>query len=49
MKLQESRDSSSGSEVSYEEILDELLEEFDHKKISKFTSEEQIRLTLALK
>lgn len=37
------------SDVSHGEILDDLLYEFDYKKLEKFTSEEQVKLTKALK
>jgi hypothetical protein len=45
MKKHEAGYSSSESDISYEEILDELMQEFDLKKLNKFTSEEQIKLT----
>ena len=45
MKTQQFETQSSESDVSYEEILDDLLQEFNHRKLLKFTSDEQIKLT----
>jgi hypothetical protein len=45
MKKQEIVESSSGSEVSHDEILDSLLDDFDQKKLNKFTTAEQVKLT----
>ena len=44
MKSHEARDSSSGSEVSYDDVLDELLQHYDVRKLKKFNQEEQIKL-----
>ncbi len=49
MKTHQVENQSSESDVSHEEILDDLLYDFNHKKLLKFTSDEQIKLTRAIK